>query len=104
MDTIDIIKDFIDTGVQEEELKRLVDDAIQAHILQVKRAMVNAVISARAAVLLDNLDGSTKMMAEARKLKKQYYHFLAELARLRGEPAPPVPLVLDAVDSLPESR
>ena len=88
MDVIDILREFIDTGVQEEELRSLVEDSIQAHIKLVKQAMANAVISARAAVLLDNLDGSTKMMAEARKLKKQYHHFLAELARLRGEPDP----------------
>jgi hypothetical protein len=33
---------------------------------------------------MDNLEGSQKALAEARKFKKQYHHFLAELTRLRG--------------------
>ena len=95
MDVIKILPDYLDVGLEEGELEDLVTVTIQAHLVQLKRAIANSVISARSCTLMDNLDGSTKAMGEARKFQKQYHHFLAELTRLRGsgpeltpEPAP----------------
>ena len=34
---------------------------------------------------MDNITGADKAMGEARKFKKQYHHFRAELARLQGD-------------------
>jgi|TARA_Y100000296_G_C5154260_1_gene248120 hypothetical protein len=84
MDVIKIIPEYLDMGLEPGELESLVETTIEAHLVQLKRAIANSVVSARSFTLMDNLDGSTKALGEARKFKKQYHHFLAELTRLRG--------------------
>lgn len=84
MDIIKILPEYLDAGLEEGELEELVKVSIKAHLTQLKRAIAQAVISARAFTLMDNLDGSTKALEEARKFKKQYHHFLTELKRLHN--------------------
>lgn len=84
MDIIKILPEYLDTGLEEGELEALVTASIQAHLVQLKQAITRAVISARAFTLMDNLDGSTKALEEARRFQKQYHHFLEELKRLQN--------------------
>jgi hypothetical protein len=84
MDVIKIMPEYLDTGMEDGELEDLVEATLRAHLTQLKRAIANSVTSARSCTLMDNLEGSQKALAEARKFKNQYHHFLAELTRLRG--------------------
>jgi len=83
MDVIQILPEFLE-DVSTEEMEELARVAITGYIRALKTAIANSVINARSQVLLDNLEGSTKALAEARKFKAQYNHFLGELNRLNG--------------------
>ena len=62
MDVIEILPEYLDAGLEAGELETLAISAIEAHLVQLKRAIANSVISARSCTLMDNLDGSTKAM------------------------------------------
>tara|TARA_Y100000310_G_scaffold345020_1_gene461230 strand:- start:6967 stop:7284 length:318 start_codon:yes stop_codon:yes gene_type:complete len=82
MDIIKLLPEYLDTGVEDEELVQLARWALQRQIQGLKESIAIQVINARSATLLDDLDGSSKALSRARLLKKQYHHFLAELTRL----------------------
>ena len=84
MDIVKLLPEYLDTGLEDGELNEIAEFALAQHIKQLKVAIANSVINARSATLMDNMEGSSKALGEARKFKKQYHHFQAELARLRG--------------------
>ena len=82
MDIVEILPEYLDIGLEDGELKELSRWALEKQILGLKQSIAIQVINARSATLMDDLDGSTKSLSQARKMKEQYHHFLDELNRL----------------------
>jgi len=97
MDMIDILPEYLDTGMVDGEIKNLAVSTIRNHLTQLKQAIANSVISARSHTLMDNLKGADTAMEQARKLQTQYHYFLSELSRLVNESTVPTS-VMDGIN------
>ena len=82
MDIINLIPDYLDTGLEDGELEELTRMVLQKQIRGLKESIAVTVVNARSASLMDDLEGSHKFIAQAKKMKIQYHHFLGELTRL----------------------
>jgi hypothetical protein len=56
--------------------------ALAKRIRDLKLAIAEAVVQARACTLLDNLEGSHQALQRARQFQREYHHFYAEWQRL----------------------
>jgi hypothetical protein len=82
MDIIKLIPEYLDLGVDQDELVAIAQAALAKRIRDLKLAIAEAVVQARACTLLDNLEGSHQALARARQLQREYHHFHAEWVRL----------------------
>lgn len=87
MDIIKLLPEYLDTGVDAEELTQIAQAALAQRIRDLKLAIGQAVVQARSCTLLDNLEGSHQALQRARQLQREYHHFFAEWTRL-NPPAP----------------
>ena len=91
MDVIKLLPEYLD-GLEDSELEGITRVVLMRQVQALKESIAVQVVNARSATLMDDLDGSTKYLGQARKMKTQYLHFLAELRRLDApeeEPAEP---------------
>jgi len=88
MDIIKILPEYLDNGVDAEELAQIAQAALAQRIRDLKLAIAQAIVQARSCTLLDNLEGSHQALHRARQLQKEYHHFYAEWQRL-SNPVPP---------------
>jgi hypothetical protein len=82
MDIIKLLPEYLDLGVDQDELVAIALAALAKRIRDVKLATAEAVVQARACILLDNLEGSHQALQRARQLQREYHHFFAEWQRL----------------------
>lgn len=92
MEIIKLLPEYLDLGVDQEELVAITQAALAKRIRDLKLAIGEAVVQARACTLLDNLEGSHQALQRARQLQKEYHHFFAEWSRLQ---LPPVTLSMN---------
>lgn len=83
MDIIKILPEYLDLGVDPDELNAIAQAALAQRLRSLKLAIGEAVVQARAATLLDNLEGAHQALQRARQLQKEYHHFYAEWQRLQ---------------------
>jgi hypothetical protein len=88
MDIIQLLPEYLDLGVDQDELVAITQAALAKRIRDLKLAIAEAVIQARAGTLLDNLEGSHQALQRARQLQREYHHFFAEWSRLQVPPNP----------------
>lgn len=88
MDIIKLLPEYLNLGVDADELVAITQAALAQRIRDTKLAIAQAVVQARACTLLDNLEGSHQALHRARQLQKEYHHFFAEWQRL-SNPVPP---------------
>jgi hypothetical protein len=84
MDIIKLLPEYLDLGVDANELVAITQAALAKRIRDLKLAIAEAVVQARACTLLDNLEGSHQALQRARQLQKEYHHFFAEWRRLNS--------------------
>lgn len=94
MDIIKLLPEYLDLGVDPEEMQQIAQAALAQRLRSLKLAIGEAVVQARAATLLDNLEGSHQALHRARQLQREYHHFYAEWSRFNcpdtsGQPASP---------------
>ena len=85
MDIVKLLPEYLDLGVDAEEMQHIALAALARRIRDLKLAIAEAVMQARACTLMDNLDGSNKALQQARHLQREYHHFYTEWRRLGGE-------------------
>ena len=83
MDIIQLLPEYLDLGVDQDELVAVTQAALAKRIRDLKLAIAEAVVQARAGSLLDNLEGSHQALHRARQLQREYHHFYAEWSRLQ---------------------
>ena len=83
MDIIQLLPEYLDSGVDQDELVAVTQAALAKRIRDLKLAIAEAVVQARAGSLLDNLEGSHQALHRARQLQREYHHFYAEWSRLQ---------------------
>ena len=88
MDIVKLLPEYLDIGVDEEELRQIAMSSLADRIRNLKLLIGQSVVQARACTLLDDLPGSSQALQKARQLKKEYHHFYAEWVRLISD-APP---------------
>ena len=105
MDIVKLLPEYLDVGVDEEELRQLSLAAVAQRIREVKLAVAQAVVQARACTLMDNLEGSNTALQQARRLQREYHEFYAQWRRLSGSENQdaPDPSSTEAPDDPPEA-
>jgi hypothetical protein len=88
VDIIQLLPEYLDLGVDQEELVAVTQAALAKRVRDLKLAIAEAVVQARACTLLDNLEGSHQALQRARQLQREYHHFYAEWTRLQVPPHP----------------
>lgn len=83
MDIIQLLPEYLDLGVDQKELVAVTQAALAKRVRDLKLAIAEAVVQARACTLLDNLEGSHQALQRARQLQREYHHFFAEWSRLQ---------------------
>ena len=93
MDIIQLLPEYLDLGVDQDELEAVTQAALAKRIRDLKLAIAEAVVQACACTLLDNLEGSHQALQRTRQLQREYHHFFAEWSRLQActEPGRSVP-------------
>jgi len=90
MDIVDILPEYLDVGLEEGELEEIAVLVLTKQVKALKEAIGVMVVNARSATMMDDMEGSSKALGQARKMKKQYHHFVGELNRLtKGDEAKP---------------
>ena len=84
MDIVKLLPEYLDIGVDQEEMRQLSFAAVAQRIREVKLAVAQSVVQARACTLMDNLEGSNKALEQARRLQREYHEFYAQWRRLGG--------------------
>lgn len=84
MDIIKMLPEYLDLGVDDQELQAITQAALAQRIRGLKLAIAEAVVQARGCTLLDNLEGSHQALHRARQLQQEYHHFYAEWQRLQS--------------------
>ena len=86
MDIIKSLPDFLDIGVEEEEMKAVALNALAKRLNALKAAIAETLLGAKAQALTDNFTAQHEALKQAKALKKEYHHFYAEFNRLqKGE-------------------
>ena len=80
-----LLREYIDIGVDDEEMQQIALASLAERIRGLKLQIAQAVNEARACLLLDNLNGSNQALKTAASLKKQYHYFYGEWHRLGGD-------------------
>ena len=83
-----LLKEYIDIGVDDEEVRHIALASLADRIRGLKLQIAQAINEARACLLLDNLSGSNQALKMAASLKKQYHYFYSEWRRLGGDVSP----------------
>ncbi len=84
MDVIKLLPQYLDLGVDQEEMRQITLTALAQRIREIKLSVAQAVVQARACTLLDNLEGSNTALQQARRLQREYHDFYAQWRRLGG--------------------
>lgn len=82
MDTIQLLPEYLDVGVDPGELRQIALAALARRIRELKLAVAEAVVRSRACELLDDQEGIRQALQGARQLQVQYHHFYAEWRQL----------------------
>jgi len=85
MDIIKTLPDFLDIGVEEEEMKVLSLNALAKRLKLLKDTITDVLLGAKAHALTDNFTAQNEALKEAKRLKKEYHHFYAEFNRLQKD-------------------
>jgi trehalose-6-phosphate synthase len=88
LDIVKLLPEYLDLGVDADELVAISQAALAKRIRDLKLAIAEAVVQARACTLMDNLEGSHQALHRARQLQQEYHHFHAEWSRLQASPSP----------------
>ena len=84
MDIVKLLPEYLDLGVDQEEMRQIALAAVAQRIREIKLSVAQAVVQARACTLLDNLEGSNTALQQARRLQREYHEFYAQWRRLSG--------------------
>ena len=84
MDVVKLLPEYLDIGVDEEEMRQISLAAVAQRIRELKLAVAQSVVQARASTLMDNLEGANSSLQQARRLQQEYHHFYAQWRRLGG--------------------
>lgn len=84
MDVVKILPEYLDIGVDDEEMRQISLAAVAQRIRQLKLAVAQSVVQARSSTLMDNLEGANSSLQQARRLQQEYHHFYAQWRRLGG--------------------
>lgn len=82
MDIVNLLPEYLDLGVDQEEMRQIALAALAQRIRDLKISVAQAVVQARACTLLDNLEGSSTALQQARRLQREYHEFYAQWRRL----------------------
>jgi len=96
MDIHEILPEYLDLGVDASELIAISQAALAKRIRELKLAIAEEVVQARACTLMDNLEGSHQALHRARQLRQEYHHFYSEWTRLQAAGTCPPPTQLQA--------
>ena len=82
MDIVNLLPEYLDMGVDQEEMRQIALAALAQRVRDVKLAVAQAVVQARASTLMDNLEGANTALQQARRLQREYHEFYAQWRRL----------------------
>ena len=85
MDIIKTLPEFLDVGVEAEEMKAVALTALSKRLNQLKIAIADVLLGAKAQALTDNFTAQNEALKNAKALKKEYHHFYAEFNRLQKD-------------------
>ena len=107
MDVIKVLPEYLDFGVDKEEMRQIALTAVAQHIREIKLSVALAVVQARACTLMDNLEGSNTALQQARRLQREYHEFYAQWLRLSGsenQEAPVAPCIEAPGENPPQAK
>ena len=84
MDIAKSLVQYLDTGVDGQEIRQLCRAAVAQRIREIKLASAQAVVQARSCDLMDDPEGSNVALEQARRLQREYHEFYAQWLGLEG--------------------
>ena len=81
-DIVNLLPEYLDMGVDQEEMRQIALAALAQRVRDIKLAVAQSVVQARASTLLDNLEGANAALQQARRLQREYHEFYAQWLRL----------------------
>ncbi|MCH7713759.1 MAG: hypothetical protein IIC99_09065 [Chloroflexi bacterium] len=84
MDVIKLLPEYLDMGVDQEEMRQITLAALAQRIREVKLSVAQAVVQARACTLMDDTEAAGTALQQARRLQREYHEFYAQWLGLEG--------------------
>lgn len=87
MDVIKVLPEYLDLGVDQEEMRQIALTVLAQRIREIKLSVAQAVVQARSCELMDNPEGSSASLQQAHRLQLEYHEFYAQWLGLDSRPA-----------------
>lgn len=84
MDIVNLLPEYLDMGVDQEEIRQIAMAALAQRIREIKLSVAQAVVQAKVCTMMDDLEGSDKALQQARLHQREYHELYAQWRRLAG--------------------